>query len=157
MSRRRKSVERIIEPDEKYNSILVSQFVNRMMYDGKKTLALTIFYGALDKISEMKKDSDSFKVFSEAIKNVCPVMEVKSRRVGGATYQVPVEVRKKRSLSLAMRWIVANTRKRQGKSMIEKLSKELVEASENMGPSIKKRDDVHKMAESNKAFAHFRW
>ncbi len=157
MSRRRQSEERVIEPDIKYGSVLVSQFVNRLMLDGKKTIAETIFYDALDKISEIKKESDSFKVFSEAMKNAAPVMEVKSRRVGGATYQVPIEVRKKRSLSLAMRWIVAYTRLRPGKSMVEKLAKELIDASENTGASIKKRDDVHKMAEANKAFAHFRW
>lgn len=157
MSRRRKSIERKIAPDMKYNSVLVSQFINKLMLSGKKAKSQIIFYEALDKISELKKDSDSFKLFCEAVKNASPVMEVKSRRVGGATYQVPVEVRKKRSSSLGIRWLIQYARERSGKSMIEKLAREFIDASENTGATIKKRDDVHKMAESNKAFAHFRW
>ena len=157
MSRRRSSLDRKITPDVKYNSILVSQFINRLMLDGKKAKAESIFYGALDRISEIKKEEDAFKIFSQAVKNVSPVMEVKSRRVGGATYQVPVEVRKKRSTSLAMRWLVQFSRSRSGKSMIDKLARELIDAAENAGSSIKKRDDLHRMAEANKAFAHFRW
>ncbi|MDD5455630.1 MAG: 30S ribosomal protein S7 [Candidatus Margulisbacteria bacterium] len=157
MSRRRQSIERKIGLDVKYNSVLVSQFIGKLMMDGKKSTAETIFYSALDKIAEMKKGEDPFKVFSDALKNASPVMEVKGRRVGGATYQVPVEVRKKRSTSLGMRWLVQYSRARAGKSMIEKLARELIEASENTGSSIKKKDEMHKMAEANKAFAHFRW
>lgn len=156
MSRRRKSIERKIEPDFRYNSLLVSKFINRMMRNGAKTTATNIFYKSMDEIARIKKE-DPFKIFSEAIKNSTPLMEVKSRRVGGATYQVPMEVRKKRGTALAFRWIVKYANDRNGKSMIEKLSKELIEASENNGATIKKRDDVHKMAESNKAFAHFRY
>ena len=157
MSRRRQSEERVIQPDSKYNSVLVSQFVHRLMLDGKKAVAQQIFYSALDIITDTKKEADAFKVFCDAIKNVAPVMEVKGRRVGGATYQVPVEVRKKRSLSLGMRWLVKYCRERSGKSMAEKLARELMDASENTGAAIKKREDVHRMAEANKAFAHFRW
>ena len=157
MSRRRQSIERKIGLDVKYNSVLVSQFIGKLMMDGKKSTAETIFYNALDKIAEIKKGEDPFKIFSDALKNASPVMEVKGRRVGGATYQVPVEVRKKRSTSLGMRWLVQYSRARAGKSMIEKLARELIEASENTGASIKKKDEMHKMAEANKAFAHFRW
>lgn len=157
MSRRHQSIERKVKPDVKFNSIVATQFINRLMLDGRKATAEGVFYGALDKIATLRQETDPFKVFSEAVKNVSPAMEVKSRRVGGATYQVPMEVRRKRSLSLGMRWLVAYSRLRPGKSMVEKLAKELLEASENQGGSIKKRDDVHKMAEANKAFAHFRW
>ena len=157
MSRRRGSVERAIQPDVIYNSVLLTKFINRITYDGKRETARKIVYGALEKIKEMKKGEDPFKVFSEAIKNASPVMEVKGRRVGGATYQVPMEVRKKRSVSLGMRWVIKYSRERAGKSMIEKLAKELVDASNLMGATVKKKDDTHRMAEANKAFAHFRW
>ncbi|OGI05894.1 MAG: 30S ribosomal protein S7 [Candidatus Margulisbacteria bacterium GWF2_35_9] len=157
MSRRRRSVERKKSVDVKFNSIIATKFINRLMLDGKRSTAETIFYGALEMISDMKKEEDAFKVFNDAIKNTSPAMEVKSRRVGGATYQVPMEVRKKRSLSLAMRWLVQYSRERAGKSMEEKLAKELLDASGMVGASVKKKDDMHRMAEANKAFAHFRW
>lgn len=157
MSRRRKSIERNIQPDIRYNSVLVTKFISQLMCDGKKALARSVLYGALDHISEVKKGEDAYKIFSEAIKNAMPQMEVKSRRVGGATYQVPMEVRKKRSQSLAFRWIVKYAQDRNGRSMKEKLARELMDAAENTGSTIKKRDDVHRMAEANKAFAHFRY
>ncbi len=157
MSRRRGSVERKVEPDVRYNSVLVTKFINRLMLDGKKDKVRNIFYAALDKIAEVKKGEDPFKVFNDAIKNATPLMEVKSRRVGGATYQVPMEVRKKRAVSLSFRWIVKYAKDRNGKSMVEKLARELMEAAEGTGASVKKKDDVHRMAEANKAFAHFRF
>jgi small subunit ribosomal protein S7 len=157
MSRRRSSVERKIEPDVKYNSLLVTKFVNSLMLDGKKDKVRNIFYKALDKISEIKQGEDPFKIFNNAVKNVTPLMEVKSRRVGGATYQVPMEVRKKRATSLAFRWLVKYSNDRNGKSMVDKLAKELIDASEGLGSSFKKKEDVHRMAEANKAFAHFRY
>jgi small subunit ribosomal protein S7 len=157
MSRRRGSVERKVEPDVRYNSILVTKFINRLMLDGKKEKVRSIFYKALDKIAEVKAGEDPFKIFNEAVKNATPLMEVKSRRVGGATYQVPMEVRKKRATSLAFRWLVKYSNERNGKSMVEKLARELMEAAEGNGSSVKKKDDVHRMAEANKAFAHYRW
>ena len=156
MSRRRGSIERRVEPDVRYNSVLVTKFINRLMLDGKKETVRSIFYKALDKIAEVKKE-DPFKVFNDAVKNATPLMEVKSRRVGGATYQVPMEVRKKRAISLAFRWLAKYANERSGRSMVDKLSKELMEAAEGNGASVKKKDDVHRMAEANKAFAHFRY
>ena len=157
MSRRRGSIERKIEPDVRYNSLLVTKFINKLMLDGKKEKVRNIFYKALDKIAQVKQGEDPFKVFNEAVKNATPLMEVKSRRVGGATYQVPMEVRKKRAISLAFRWLVKYSNERSGKSMVDKLAREFMDAADGTGSSVKKKDDVHRMAEANKAFAHFRY
>ena len=156
MSRKKKAPKRISYPDAKYGSLILSKFVNFMMYDGKKAAAEKIIYDTLEKIKEKTKN-DPIKVFNDAINNIRPNLEVVSRRVGGATYQVPVEVRSKRSHTLALRWLLEATRKRKNKSMSDKLFNELMDASQNKGASIKKREDTHKMAESNKAFAHYRW
>jgi small subunit ribosomal protein S7 len=156
MPRRGRIVKRKIPPDPVYNSVLVQKFINKLMAMGQKSKAETIFYNALDIIKE-KLNKDPLSVFEQAIKNVCPLMEVKARRVGGSTYQIPVEVERNRSIALGMQWLRDVTRKRPGKSMIEKLSAELMDAYNNTGLAIKKREDVHKAAEANKAFAHFRW
>jgi small subunit ribosomal protein S7 len=156
MSRKRKAPLRKIYPDPKYGSITVSKFINSIMYDGKRSTAERILYTALEKIKEKSKE-DPLKTFNSAISNVKPNLEVRSRRVGGATYQVPVEVKSNRSQALALRWIMEATRKRKNKTMSEKLYFELLDASQHKGSAIKKREDTHKMAESNKAFAHFRW
>jgi small subunit ribosomal protein S7 len=156
MSRKRRAPRRIFHPDSKYDSLVLSKFINFVMYDGKKTAAEKVIYNALDQIKEKTKE-DPIKIFNEAIKNVKPNLEVRSRRVGGATYQVPVEVKSNRSQTLALRWIVDFSRKRKNKSMADRLFNELMDASQRKGSSIKKREDTHKMAESNKAFAHFRW
>ena len=156
MSRKRKAPIRKIYPDPKYGSIVISKFVNSIMYDGKKSQAERILYDALEKIKEKNKQ-DPLKVFNSAINNVKPNLEVRSRRVGGATYQVPVEVKLNRGQALALRWLMEATRKRKNKSMAEKLYSEILDASQNKGAAIKKREDTHKMAEANKAFAHFRW
>ena len=154
MSRKRKAPIRKIYPDPKYG--VISKFVNSIMYDGKKSQAERILYDALEKIKEKNKQ-DPLKVFNSAINNVKPNLEVRSRRVGGATYQVPVEVKLNRGQALALRWLMEATRKRKNKSMAEKLYSEILDASQNKGAAIKKREDTHKMAEANKAFAHFRW
>jgi small subunit ribosomal protein S7 len=156
MSRKRKAPIRKIYPDPKYGSVVISKFINSIMYDGKRSRAEKILYTALDKLKEKSKE-DPVKIFNSAISNVKPNLEVRSRRVGGATYQVPVEVKPSRSQALALRWIMDATRKRKNKTMAEKLYFELLDASQNKGSAIKKREDTHKMAESNKAFAHFRW
>ena len=156
MSRKRKAPVRKVYPDPKFRSELVSKFINCIMYDGKRSTAERILYGALDKIKETNK-LDPIKTFNDAIGNVKPNVECRSRRVGGATYQVPVEVKAKRGQALALRWLMDATRKRKNKTMAEKLYAELLDASQNKGSAIKKREDTHKMAESNKAFAHFRW
>ncbi len=156
MSRKKKAPKRISYPDAKYGSLILSKFVNFMMYDGKKAAAEKIIYDTLEKIKEKTKN-DPIKVFNDAINNIRPNLEVVSRRVGGATYQVPVEVRSKRSHTLALRWLLEATRKRKNKSMSDKLFNELMDASQRKGSAIKKREDTHKMAESNKAFAHYRW
>ncbi len=156
MSRKRKAPIRKIYPDPKYGSTVISKFVNSIMYDGKKSQAERILYDALEKIKEKNKQ-DPLKVFNSAINNVKPNLEVRSRRVGGATYQVPVEVKLNRGQALALRWLMEATRKRKNKSMAEKLYSEILDASQNKGAAIKKREDTHKMAEANKAFAHFRW
>ena len=155
MSRKRKAPIRKIYPDPRYGSVVVSKFINSIMYDGKRSTAERILYGALDKIKS--KNEDPLKVFNSAISNVKPNLEVRSRRVGGATYQVPVEVKSNRSQALALRWLLAASRKRKNKTMADKLFFELMDASQNRGSAVKKREDTHKMAESNKAFAHFRW
>ena len=156
MSRRHKAEKREIFPDPKYRDEVVSKFMNNLMVDGKKSTAERIVYGAFDQI-EGKLKTDPIKVFHDAIDNVMPSVEVRSRRVGGATYQVPVEVKAKRAQALALRWLMDATRKRKNKTMAEKLYAEILDASQNKGSAIKKREDTHKMAESNKAFAHFRW
>ena len=156
MPRRREVPKREILPDPKFGDQTLAKFVNILMVDGKKSVAEKIIYGALDLITERGKD-DSLGVFNEALENVRPVVEVKSRRVGGATYQVPVEVRPSRRNALAMRWLVDASRKRGEKSMTQRLAGELMDASENRGGAVKKREDVHRMAEANKAFSHYRF
>ena len=155
MSRKRKAPKRKSYPDPKYHSEVISKFINSIMYDGKRSTAEKILYSALDKMKE--KNQDPLKIFNLAIGNVRPNLEVRSRRVGGATYQVPVEVKSNRSQALALRWLLAASRKRKNKTMAEKLFYEIMDASQNKGLAVKKREDTHKMAESNKAFAHFRW
>ena len=156
MPRRREVPKRKILPDPKFQDRLVAKFVNALMTRGKKAPAEHILYGSFDVIERRTKE-DPLKVFKKALENVKPALEVKSRRVGGSTYQVPVEVRPERRVSLAMRWIISYARTRGEKTMQEKLASELIEASLNRGNAIKKREDVHKMAEANKAFAHYRW
>ena len=156
MSRKKQAPKKIFYPDSKYGSLILSKFINFLMYDGKKTTAEKIIYLALDRIKEKTKE-DPIKIFNEAVNNIRPNLEVRSRRVGGATYQVPVEVKVKRSQTLALRWLLDATRKRKNKTMAEKLINELMDAYQKKGLAIKKREDVHRMAESNKAFAHFRW
>jgi len=156
MSRKKQAPKRIVYPDPKYQSLILTKFINFIMYDGKRSVAEKIIYSALDKIKEKTKE-DPIKVFNDAIGKVRPNLEVRSRRVGGATYQVPVEVKSKRSQTLALRWILEASRKRKNKTMSDKLFNELMDASQGKGSSIKKREDTHKMAESNKAFAHIRW
>ena len=156
MSRRRRAEKREIFPDPKFGDLVVSKFMNNLMIDGKKSVAEKIVYGALDKI-ENKLKTDPVKVFHDAIENVMPAIEVRSRRVGGATYQVPVEVKAKRSQALALRWIIDASRRRKDKKMSDKLFNEIFDAYQKRGSAIKKKEDTHKMAESNKAFAHFRW
>jgi small subunit ribosomal protein S7 len=156
MPRRNRPPKREIAPDIKYNSVLVSRFINKLMKDGKKSTAQTIFYDALD-IVEARAKRPGLEVFEQAVRNVTPMIEVKPRRVGGATYQVPVEVQPGRQLSLAVRWLVQTSQNRPGKSMAEKLANELLDAANNTGQTIKKREDTHRMAEANRAFAHYRW
>jgi small subunit ribosomal protein S7 len=156
MPRRKLIAKRELPPDPRYNSVLVQQFVNYLMERGKKSTAESIFYGAMDVIQQ-KSGQDPMQVFKQALNNVKPAIEVASRRVGGATYQVPMEVRPVRRTSLAMRWIITFARQRREHSMAEKLAAELLLAQKNEGPSVKKREDTHKMAEANKAFAHYRW
>ena len=155
MSRKRRAPKRKNYSDPKYRSQVVSKFINSIMYDGKRSTAEKILYTALDKIKS--KNEDPIKVFNSAVNNVRPNLEVRSRRVGGATYQVPVEVKSNRSQTLALRWILAASKKRKNKTMAEKIFFELVDASQKKGSAVKKKEDTHKMAESNKAFAHFRW
>ena len=156
MSRKKQAAKQIFYPDTKYGSLVLAKFINFVMYDGKKTTSEKIIYDALEKIKNKTKN-DPIKIFNEAIANIRPNLEVRSRRVGGATYQVPQEVKSKRSQTLALRWLLEATRKRKNKSMSDKLFNELMDASQNKGAAIKKREDSHKMAESNKAFAHYRW
>jgi small subunit ribosomal protein S7 len=159
MSRRAQAPVRTILPDPKFNSDMLAKFMNVVMKDGKKSAAERIIYGALDRIAEKtgKKGSEAIEVLSTALDNVKPVVEVKSRRVGGATYQVPVEVRATRRQTLAMRWVIEAARDRSEKSMAFRLAHELMDAAENRGAAVRKREDTHRMAEANKAFAHYRW
>ena len=156
MSRKKSSSKKIIPLDSKYKSTIIPKLINSLMYDGKKTIAEKIVYDAIDKIKSKSKD-EPLTVFNDAINNVRPTVEVRSRRVGGATYQVPVEVKAKRSQALALRWIIDASRKRKDKKMSDKLFNEIFDAYQKRGSAIKKKEDTHKMAESNKAFAHFRW
>jgi len=156
MGRKKKTIDRGILPDPKYNSVVVSKFVNRMMWEGKRSLGLRIVHAALD-ILQAKTEKEPLEVFLKALDNVKPVIEVKSRRVGGATYQVPVEIRETRREALGMRWIISAARSRSGKGMGDRLAAELLDAYNNTGTAFKKKEDTHKMAEANKAFAHYRW
>ena len=156
MSRRRRAEKREILPDAKYGDFIVSKFMNNVMQDGKKSVAESIVYGAME-VLEKRGDGDPVRTFHEAIENVKPHLEVRSRRVGGATYQVPIEVRPERAQSLAMRWLTDYSRKRPGRSMAEKLANEIIDAANERGESVKKREDTHRMADANKAFAHYRW
>jgi small subunit ribosomal protein S7 len=156
MPRRREVPKRKVLPDPKYHDELVTKFMNVLMLDGKKSVAEQIVYGAFDVIEDRTR-KEPLKVFHRALENVEPQVEVRSRRVGGATYQVPVEVRPSRRMALAMRWLVSYARKRPGRTMRDKLANEIIEAAHNRGMAVKKRDDVHRMAEANKAFAHYRW
>lgn len=156
MARRRRAQTRKINADPIYGSVIISKFINKLMYDGKKSKAENIFYKAMDLVKE-KTGKDGLEAFNEAINNIKPQVEVKSKRVGGSTYQVPVEVRPDRQNSLAFTWLIDASRKRGGRSMIERLSNEIADAIEGKGQAVAKRDTVHRMAEGNKAFAHFRW
>ena len=156
MSRKKSAPKKLNVVDPKYKSVIIPKLINSLMYDGKKTIAEKIVYDAIEKIKSKSKD-EPITVFNQAISNIKPTVEVRSRRVGGATYQVPVEVKSKRAQALALRWIMDATRKRKNKTMAEKLYAEIMDASQNKGSAIKKREDTHKMAEANKAFAHFRW
>jgi small subunit ribosomal protein S7 len=156
VSRRKKSIKRPVLPDARYDSQTVSKFINALMLQGKKAVAEQIFYGAMDLV-ESRTNQPGVNVFKQALANLKPVIEVKSRRVGGATYQVPVEVRPERRTALAMRWLIGYSRDRNEKSMEEKLAAEVISASKGEGNAIKKKEDTHRMAEANKAFAHYRW
>ncbi len=155
--RRRRADRREARPDPKYNSKMLGKFINMVMERGKKSVAEKIVYGALDVLKEQVKDKDPLEVFNQAIDNARPLLEVKSRRIGGATYQVPVEVKTDRGQFMAMRWIRDFARQQKGKAMKDKLAAEMLNAYKKEGPSIKKREDTHKMAEANKAFAHYKW
>ncbi|MFN0206434.1 MAG: 30S ribosomal protein S7 [Planctomycetota bacterium] len=157
MPRRYKSTDPLIPPDPIFNSKLASKLINKMMYDGKKTTSQKVFYDALELASKKLNGVDKLEIFTKAIENVKPQVEVRSRRVGGATYQVPREVRKNRQQSLAVRWVVDNARKKKGKPMSIRLSEELVDSYNNTGASVLQKENVHKMAEANKAYSHFAW
>ncbi|MGL4728638.1 MAG: 30S ribosomal protein S7 [Bosea sp. (in: a-proteobacteria)] len=156
MSRRHRAEKREIIPDPKFGDIVVTKFMNSVMYEGKKSAAETIVYGAFEVI-EGKMKSDPLPVFKQALENVAPAIEVRSRRVGGATYQVPVEVRMERRQALAIRWLIQAARGRNDRTMVERLSAELMDAANNRGNAVKKREDTHRMAEANRAFSHYRW
>ena len=156
MSRKHQAPQREVLPDPKFNDVLITKVINTLMYDGKKSTSEAIFYQALDLI-EKKVGEEGIKVFKKAMNNIKPAVEVKSRRIGGATYQVPIEVRPNRKQSLALRWLRDYSRSRAGKNMVEKLADEIIDAANNRGGAVKKREDVYKMAEANKAFAHLKW
>ena len=156
MSRRHSAEKREINPDPKYGNLVVSKFMNALMYDGKKSVAEGILYGAFD-IIETKTKGNAVEIFAQAVGNIKPQIEVRSRRVGGATYQVPVEVRTTRRQALGIRWIISAARERNEKTMTERLSAELLDASNSRGNAVKKREDTHRMAEANRAFSHYRW
>ena len=156
MSRRHRAEKRVINPDPKFGDLVLSKFMNNLMIDGKKSVAERIVYGALDTVEEKTKQ-DPLALFHEALENIAPSVEVRSRRVGGATYQVPVEVRTERKQALAIRWLIAAARNRNEDTMVGRLSGELLDASSNRGAAVKKREDTHRMAEANRAFSHYRW
>ena len=156
MSRRHRAEKREVIPDAKFGDVILAKFMNSIMYDGKKSVAEAIVYGAFEVI-EQKLKSDPLPVFKQALENVAPAIEVRSRRVGGATYQVPVEVRTERRQALAIRWIIGAARDRNDKTMVDRLSSELMDAANNRGNAVKKREDTHRMAEANRAFSHYRW
>ena len=156
MSRRHKAEKREINPDPKFGDLVLTKFMNAIMLDGKKSVAETIVYGAFD-VVQNKSKQDPIGVFHQALDNVAPHVEVRSRRVGGATYQVPVDVRPERRQALAIRWVIAAARKRNETTMVERLSGELMDAANNRGSAVKKREDTHRMAEANRAFSHYRW
>jgi small subunit ribosomal protein S7 len=157
MSRRKSANKREVLPDPVYNDIIVTKFVNKMMFDGKKSTAQALFYGALDELKAKIQDEEPLTFFKKALENTKPQIEVRSRRVGGATYQVPVDVRPSRRLALAMRWLIEYSRDRGEKDMAKRLAGELIDAANNRGNAIKKKEDVHRMAEANKAFSHYNW
>ncbi len=157
MSRRRRAVKREIEPDPIYNSQVVGKFINKIMVGGKKSVARSIVYQAIEKFSKKVKAENPLEAFEQALENAKPTLEVKSRRIGGATYQVPVEIPFDRQISMAMRWIIAHSRAKAGRSMEDGLATELADCFQNQGTTIKKKDDTHRMAEANKAFAHYKW
>ncbi|WP_297300454.1 30S ribosomal protein S7 [uncultured Methylovirgula sp.] len=156
MSRRHRAEKREVIPDAKFGDVILAKFMNSIMYDGKKSIAESIVYGAFDAI-EGKLRTEPLPVFRQALENVAPAIEVRSRRVGGATYQVPVEVRPERRQALAIRWIITAARGRNDKTMVDRLSAELIDAANNRGNAVKKREDTHRMAEANRAFSHYRW
>ncbi|AFI31172.1 30S ribosomal protein S7 [Borrelia crocidurae] len=157
MSRKSKKIKKKVFKDSKYDSQVIAKFVNRMMYDGKKFISESIVYNSIDMLAEKLEEVDKVAAFNKALDNVKPLVEVRSRRVGGATYQVPVEVREERREALAMKWIISAARKASGKSMKEKLANELVNSYNSTGAAFKKREDTHRMAEANRAFTHYRW
>lgn len=153
--RKAKPKKRILEPDPRFNDTSVTRFVNNMMWEGKKSKSFDIFYEAMERVGKATKD-EGYEVWKKALNNVMPAVEVKSRRIGGATFQIPTEIRPDRRVAIAMKWLILYARKRPGKTMAEKLSAEIVAAAKNEGAAVKKKDDTHRMAEANKAFAHFR-
>lgn len=157
MSRRHRAQRRQIDPDEKYNNEAVAKFINRVMMHGKKSIATRIVYSAIDKFSKRINTETPIEAFEQALENAKPHLEVKSRRIGGATYQVPVEIPTDRRISLAMKWIISHAKAKAGRSMVDGLALELADCYSNQGSTIKKKDDVHRMAEANKAFAHYKW
>lgn len=157
MSRRRAAVKREVLPDPKFRDCVITKFANNLMYEGKKSVAENMLYGALTLMEKRSGGGDALKLFHDALNNVKPDLEVRSRRVGGATYQVPTEVRSTRAQALAIRWLIDMARKRSEKTMMERLAAELMDAANNRGSAVKKREDTHKMAEANRAFAHYRW
>ena len=157
MSRRRRATKRKAIPDPKYNSVVISKFINRVMLDGKKSLATKIVYGALEEFTRKVNSEDAMAAFDQAMENAMPTLEVKSRRIGGATYQVPIEIQPDRRQAMAMKWIISNARSKVGRNMIDGLAMELADCFNNQGSTIKKKDDTHRMAEANKAFAHYKW
>ncbi|MEO0080849.1 MAG: 30S ribosomal protein S7 [candidate division WOR-3 bacterium] len=156
MSRRRRATPTVPAPDPRYGSPFVAKFINSLMWDGKKTVAQRVFYGAMQLITE-RTNEDGYEVFQKAMNNVKPVLEVRPRRVGGATYQIPMEVRPRRRDALAIKWTIEAARTRSEHTMVERLAAELIDASKNQGAAVKKKEDTHKMAEANRAFAHYRW
>jgi small subunit ribosomal protein S7 len=157
MSRRRRATKREIDVDPLYHSYVLAKFINKMMLSGKKSTARSIVYGALDKFSKRIKSEDPLAAFEQALENAKPALEVKSRRIGGATYQVPVEIAPDRRVSMAMKWIITHSREKAGRSMEDGLANELADCYQNQGTTIKKKDDTHRMAEANRAFAHYKW